>query len=161
VINSEGQLSGALIGRSFGRIIGEPGGAPTSCTPGAAPAPNPIGTPLDQCRAANVYGINFDGDSDAIRRDAEPALNQIQRALAERPEISVVIEGHTDSDATDQYNLDLSRRRADSVVAWLVDNGASAGKITAVGRGEAQPIADNETSAGKASHRRVEVEPTC
>ena len=161
VINSEGQLSGAMIGRSFGRVIGEPGGAPTICTPGAAPPPNPVGTALDQCRAAIVYGINFDVDSDAIRPDAQPALNQIRRALAERPDLAVVIEGHTDSDATDQYNLDLSRRRAESVVAWLVDNGASAGNITAAGKGEAEPIADNETSAGKASNRRVEVEPTC
>jgi hypothetical protein len=140
VINSEGQLSGALIGRSFGRIIGEPGGAPTSCTPGAAPPPNPVATALDQCRAAIVYGINFDVNSDAIRPDAEPALNQIQRALAERLEMAVVIEGHTDSDASDQYNLDLSRRRAESVVAWLVDHGVSAGHITAVGKGDS-PLA--------------------
>ena len=161
VINSEDQLSGALIGRSFTRVIGEPGGAPTSCTPGAAPPPNPVGTALDQCRAAIVYGINFDVDSDAIRADAEPALNQIRLALAERPDMTVVIEGHTDSDATDQYNLSLSQRRADSVVAWLVDNGVSADSITAAGKGEAEPIADNETSAGKAANRRVEVEPSC
>ena len=161
VINSEDQLSGALIGRSYTRVIGEPGGEPTSCTPGEAPPPNPVGTALDQCRAAVVYGINFDVDSDAIRQDAEPALNQIRLALAERPDLSAVIEGHTDSDATDKYNLDLSQRRAEAVVAWLVDNGASAGNLTAAGKGEAEPIANNETSAGKASNRRVEVEPTC
>lgn len=161
VINSDDQLSGAMIGRSFHRVIGEPGGAPTSCTPGKAPPPNPVGTALDQCRAAIVYGINFDVDSHTIRPDAEPALKQIRLALAERPDMAVVIEGHTDSDATDRYNLDLSRRRAESVVAWLVDNGVSDGKITAVGKGETEPIADNETSAGKASNRRVEVEPTC
>ena len=161
VINSENQLSGAMIGRSFGRVIGEPGGAPTSCTPGREPPPNPVVTALDQCRAAIVYGINFDVDSDAIRPDAEPALNQILEALAARPEMAVAIEGHTDSDASDQYNLDLSGRRANSVVAWLVDKGASAAKLTAAGKGEAEPIADNETSAGKASNRRVEVEPSC
>ncbi len=161
VINSENQLSGAMIGRSFGRVIGEPGGAPTSCTPGQEPPPNPVATALDQCRAAIVYGINFDVDSAAIRPDAEPALNQILAALADRPEMQVVIEGHTDSDASDQYNLDLSQRRADSVVAWLVDKGAGAGNVTALGKGEGEPIADNETSAGKASNRRVEVEPSC
>jgi flagellar motor protein MotB len=161
VINSENQLSGAMIGRSFGRVIGEPGGAPTSCTPGTPPPPNPVGVALDQCRAAIVYGINFDVDSDAIRPDAEPALNQILRALSDRPDTAVVIEGHTDSDGADQYNIDLSGRRAGAVVAWLVRNGASADKLTASGRGEAEPIADNETSAGKASNRRVEVEPSC
>lgn len=161
VINSEGQLSGALIGRSFGRIIGEPGGDPTSCTPGEAPPPNPVVTALDECRPAIVYGINFDVNAVAIRPDAEPALNQIRLALAERSEMSVTIEGHTDSDASDDYNLDLSRRRAEAVVNWLVEKGANAGKIAAVGKGEAEPIADNETSAGKASNRRVEVEPSC
>ncbi|OAN99024.1 hypothetical protein A8B75_19445 [Sphingomonadales bacterium EhC05] len=161
VINSENQISGAMIGRSYGRLIGEPGGAPTSCTPGAEPPPNPVGTALDQCRAAIVYGINFDVDSDTIRRDAEPALNQIRVALASRPTMNIVIEGHTDSDATDQYNLDLSQRRAESVVAWLSDNGVSAEAITALGKGEAEPIADNGTLAGKASNRRVEVEPSC
>lgn len=161
VISSENQLSGAMIGRSYGRLIGDPGGAPTSCTPGKEPPPNPVSKALDQCRAAIVYGINFDVDSDTIRRDAEPALNQIFAALADRPTMKVVIEGHTDSDASDEYNLDLSQRRAGSVVAWLVDNGASADTTSAVGKGEAEPIADNETLAGKASNRRVEVEPAC
>jgi len=161
VINSENQLSGAMIGRSFGRVIGEPGGAPTSCTPGEAPPPNPVATALDQCRAAIVYGINFDVDSDAIRQDAEPALTQILSALSERPDMAVVIEGHTDSDASDAYNLDLSGRRAEAVVAWLAGHGVSPDKLSASGKGEAEPIADNETSAGKASNRRVEIEPQC
>ncbi len=161
VINSENQLSGAMIGRSFGRVIGEPGGAPTSCTPGAEPPPNPVGTALDQCRAAIVYGINFDVDSDVIRADAAPALKQIHRALAQRPDMAVTIEGHTDSDATDQYNLDLSKRRAEAVATWLADAGVSAGNVSAEGKGEAEPIADNETSAGKAANRRVEIEPSC
>lgn len=161
VINSEDQLSGAMIGRSYRRIIGEPGGAPTSCTPGKEPPPNPVGAALDQCRAAIVYGINFDVDSAKIRTDAEPALKQILDALAERPDMAVAIEGHTDSDASDKYNLDLSGRRAQAVVAWLVDKGANADNLTAAGKGEAEPIASNDTSAGKASNRRVEVEQSC
>jgi len=161
VINSENQLSGAMIGRSFGRIIGEPGGAPTACTPGEDPPPNPVATALDQCRAAIVYGINFDVDSDAIRPDAEPALRQILDALTARSDLAVVVEGHTDSDASDKYNLDLSGRRASSVMEWLIGNGASADNLSAVGKGEGEPIADNETSAGKASNRRVEIEPNC
>lgn len=161
VINSEDQISGASIGRSYTRLIGEPGGAPTPCAPDLEPPPNPVGTAIDQCRAAIVYGINFDVDSDVIREDAEPALAQILDALSSRPDISVAIEGHTDSDASDEYNLDLSQRRAESVVAWLVENGANADSLTAAGKGEAEPIADNATSAGKASNRRVEVQPSC
>ena len=161
VINSEDQLSGAMIGRSFGRIIGEPGGSPTSCTPGKEPPPNPVGTALDQCRAAIVYGINFDVDSSAIRPDAEPALKQILAALTGRSKLKVVIEGHTDSDGSDKYNLDLSSRRAEAVVEWLIDKGVDAANVTPAGKGEAEPVADNETSAGKASNRRVEVQPSC
>ncbi len=161
VINSEDQFSGALIGRSFTRTIGEPGGAPTPCTPGEEPPPNPVGQAIDQCRVAVVYGINFDVDSDAIREDAIPALQQILDALVARPDSAVTIEGHTDSDASDEYNLALSSRRASAVVTWLIDKGATAAKLTPVGKGEAEPIADNETSAGKASNRRVEVEPMC
>lgn len=161
VINSEGELVGASIGRSFTRLIGVPGGNETPCSPGPEAPPNPVGTALDECRPAIVYGINFDVDKVDIRPDAEPSLNQILDALTERPDLSATIEGHTDSDGSDDYNLDLSQRRADAVVAWLVDNGAGAGQLTAVGKGEAEPIADNETSAGKASNRRVEVEPGC
>lgn len=161
VINSEGELVGALIGRAFTRLVGVPGGSETPCTPGADAPANPVGDAIDECRAAIVYGINFDVDKADIRPDAEPSLTQILEALSARPDVSATIEGHTDSDGSDEYNADLSQRRADAVVAWLVDKGVGSGHLTAVGKGEAEPIADNESSAGKASNRRVEVEPTC
>ncbi len=85
-------------------------------------------------------------------------MEQILAALQERPDLSVTIEGHTDADGSDDYNLDLSQRRAESVVAWLSEQGVEAGRLTAVGKGEAEPISDNESDAGKAANRRVEVE---
>jgi outer membrane protein OmpA-like peptidoglycan-associated protein len=155
VVNSEGQLSGALIGRSFTRLVGEPGGNPTPCSPGREPPPNPVAEALDAGQTAIIYGINFDVDSDRLRPDAVPALNQILSALEAR---AVTIEGHTDADGSDTHNLDLSQRRAQVVVDWLVARGIDAGRLTPVGKGETEPIADNASSAGKAANRRVEVE---
>lgn len=162
VINSENELVGAEIGRSFGRVVGVPGGAETSCSPTVAEEPpNPITDALDACSTAVVYGINFDVDKADIRPDAEPALSQIIEALTARPDVPVVVEGHTDSDGSDQYNLDLSDRRAASVVSFITGQGVDAGRISSVGRGETEPVADNETAAGKAANRRVEIEPQC
>jgi OmpA-OmpF porin, OOP family len=158
VVNSENQLSGALIGRAFTRLIGEPGGSPTPCSPGREPPPNPVAEALDAGEPAVVYGINFDVDSDRVRADAEPALRQILAALGAGETRAVTIEGHTDSDASDAHNLDLSQRRAQAVVDWLVGRGIQAERLTPVGKGEGEPIADNGTSAGKAANRRVEVE---
>jgi outer membrane protein OmpA-like peptidoglycan-associated protein len=157
VINSEGQLRGNEIGRAYGPIIGEPGGNPTPCSePGDRP--NPVAEALDEGRVAIVYGINFDVDSDALRPDAGPALEQILAALEQAPDVSITIEGHTDSDGSDAHNLDLSQRRAESVAAWLVERGVAASRLEAVGRGESDPIADNASDAGKAANRRVEIE---
>jgi len=161
LIDSTGRLLGVEVGRSYSRRIGVPGGNPTDCSPLTGEAENGVGTSLDACESAVVYGVNFDVDSDVLREDSEPALRQILEALQSRAELGVTVEGHTDSDASDAYNLDLSQRRAASVVAWLVEQGVDAPRLTALGVGEAQPIADNETAAGKAANRRVEIRPAC
>lgn len=152
------QLRGNEIGRSYVPIIGDPGGNPTPCSEPDAGPPNPVAEALDQGRVAIVYGINFDVDSDALRTDAGPALEQILAALEQFYEISITIEGHTDSDGSDAHNLELSRRRAESVAAWLDDRGVVASRLEPVGRGESDPIADNVSDAGKAAIRRVEME---
>ena len=161
LIDSQGRLLGVEVGRSYTRRIGIPGGNPTDCSPLSGEAENGVGVSIDACESAVVYGVNFDVDSDVLRPDAEPALQQIFGALESRPGVAVTVEGHTDSDASDAYNLDLSQRRAAAVVAWLVDRGIEAGQLTALGAGESQPIADNATAAGKAANRRVEIRPEC
>jgi hypothetical protein len=161
LIDSRGRLLGVEVGRSYTRTVGTPGGDPTDCDPLTSEGENGVGVALDACEAAVVYGVNFDVDSDVLRPDSGPALEQILSALQARPALGVTIEGHTDSDASDAYNLDLSQRRAASVVAWLVERGVEASRLTPLGLGESRPIADNETAAGKAANRRVEIRPAC
>lgn len=161
LIDSQGRLLGVEVGRSYGRTVGVPGGNPTDCSPITGEPINSVAVALEACEAAVIYGVNFDVDSDRLRPDSDPALEQILAALEGSPDLAVTVEGHTDSDASDEYNLDLSQRRADSVVAWLVERGVSASRLTATGFGESQPVADNETAAGKAANRRVEIQPNC
>lgn len=89
--------------------------------------------------------------------DANKSVTKLAEFLRKYPNRDVLIEGHTDSVGSDDYNLTLSRNRADSVKNKLVGDGIEAGRITTVGYGKKFPLASNDTKAGKAQNRRVEV----
>jgi outer membrane protein OmpA-like peptidoglycan-associated protein len=89
--------------------------------------------------------------------DADKSVAKLAEFLKKNPNRNVLIEGHTDSVGKDDYNLALSRKRADSVKDKLVEDGIEAGRITAVGYGKTFPVASNDTKAGKAQNRRVDV----
>ena len=89
--------------------------------------------------------------------DANRSVNKLADFLKKYPNRDVLIEGHTDSVGTDDYNLTLSRKRADSVKYKLMGDGIEESRITTVGYGEEFPLASNDTKAGKAQNRRVEV----
>jgi len=128
------------------------------CT--AAPEPaDPIAEALEAGEVAILHGINFDVDSDVLRPDATPALERLLVALQATGDLAVRIAGHTDWDGSEEHNLDLSQRRAEAVVGWLVERGIAPNRLRSEGHGEGQPIADNESSAGRALNRRVEVSP--
>lgn len=95
------------------------------------------------------------------RADVKPAMKKqlmkIAQALAAVPEQNLLIEGHTDSDGTNEYNLSLSELRAQSVHEILLAGGIAVERMKTKGYGETHPIADNGTSAGKAQNRRVEI----
>lgn len=104
-----------------------------------------------------VHGINFDYDSAAIRPDSQEILADLFAGLKPSNASKITVIGHTSSEGTDTYNQDLSQRRAESVVRALVDLGINQDKISAQGRGETEPIADNATEVGRSLNRRVEI----
>jgi OOP family OmpA-OmpF porin len=106
--------------------------------------------------ALAAKGIFFETNSDKIKESSFANLDKLAEILIDFPDAKVVIEGHTDSDGDDAANLDLSERRAAAVKAYLSTHGIAVEKMSSAGYGETQPIADNNTSAGKAKNRRVD-----
>jgi len=116
-----------------------------------------LATQLQRERRVDLYGIYFDTDKATLKPESGDTLRQILGVLEQDLALKLVIAGHTDSQGGDDYNLSLSERRAASVVAWLVDEGIDSARLSAVGLGESQPVADNASEAGRALNRRVEV----
>lgn len=112
---------------------------------------------LENDGKVDLYGIYFDTDKATLKAESEGTLQQVLAMLKGKMELRIAIAGHTDSQAGDAYNLDLSKRRAQAVVKWLTDKGIAAARLEAQGFGESQPVADNETAAGRALNRRVEI----
>jgi outer membrane protein OmpA-like peptidoglycan-associated protein len=101
--------------------------------------------------------VLFDFDKADIRSDAADALAKLAAIIAAYPRGRVELSGHTDSQGSDAYNLALSQRRASAVKDWLVRMHALDGaRIAPRGEGEARPVADNATEAGRQRNRRVE-----
>ena len=101
--------------------------------------------------------VHFDSDSDVIQSRSHGLLDQVAGVLGSASYIHLVrVEGHTDNRGPDDYNLDLSQRRANSVRQYLIDGGVEGQRVEAVGFGEARPITDNGTVDGRAENRRVE-----
>jgi outer membrane protein OmpA-like peptidoglycan-associated protein len=105
-----------------------------------------------------MIGLNFASGSDELKPEHAPLLLSLQSAIAEFPEATMVIEGHTDAFGSDADNLSLSQRRADAVQQYLLENAAlSPLSVTALGYGESHPVANNETEEGRRSNRRIDV----
>ena len=104
-----------------------------------------------------TYGIYFDVNKDVVKPESYGTLKEIAAALNENPTVRVKIIGHTDADGDDAKNLDLSKRRADSVKNELAKTfGIDVARFETDGKGETQPVAPNDTPANKALNRRVE-----
>ena len=90
-----------------------------------------------------------------LTENSKATLNDLAVILSKYPDTDLTVQGHTDSSGSDAYNQTLSEKRAGSVADYLKLQGISAARITAVGFGETQPVASNDTSEGKAENRRV------
>lgn len=105
----------------------------------------------------SLSDILFDVDKATLKAGAEANIRRIAAILNQFPDYQISVEGHTDATGSDSYNQQLSERRAAAVRAALVAGGVAQSRITSGGYGESQPIATNETVAGRQQNRRVEV----
>jgi outer membrane protein OmpA-like peptidoglycan-associated protein len=101
--------------------------------------------------------VLFDSGQATLKAGAATTVDRLAQFMRDYPERSVRIEGHTDAAGSDDANQGLSERRAQAVREALTERGLEATRIGAVGYGEARPIADNETAAGRQQNRRVEI----
>jgi len=116
-----------------------------------------VDDPHETLAAEGTYttrSIFFDFGSARLRPESTPELERIRMMVGQYGQ-PVVIEGHTDAIGDDNDNLELSQQRADAVRGYLVDHGADAGLISTVGKGESEPVGDNETDGGRQVNRRV------
>jgi len=102
-------------------------------------------------------GILFDVDKSELKYTAKTDIEKLAVILNKYPDTEILIEGHTDSDGTDEHNRELSIRRAQSVATNLTTHQVIATRLTSMGYGEIQPVADNATADGKQQNRRVEI----
>jgi outer membrane protein OmpA-like peptidoglycan-associated protein len=105
-----------------------------------------------------LEGVTFASGTADLLPEAMTVLNGIARDLLEMPDLRVEIRGHTDNTGDPQFNLNLSQERANTVRNYLISRGVPGNRMTAVGYGETEPIAPNNTSEGRARNRRVEFE---
>ncbi|QDY69733.1 OmpA family protein [Qingshengfaniella alkalisoli] len=175
---TSGALMGAAVGAAISGASGGGGKENTAAAAAGAALGGLIGAQLDRQAAelrrdlgdgitvtnqGNQLLVNFPQDilfatdSASVRADQRNELVSLAQNLNQYPNTDVTIVGHTDSTGTASYNYDLSNRRAGSVASILVNSGVSNSRVTATGRGEDAPVATNDTSAGRAQNRRVEV----
>lgn len=106
--------------------------------------------------------VSFDSGSDKVNPGLYSEIDRIAQIMIQYPQTRIRVEGHTDSQGKDAYNLNLSQRRAQAVSNLLVQKGLDASRINVVAFGETQPVATNATPEGRQKNRRVEIkiEPT-
>ncbi|HET8947057.1 MAG TPA: OmpA family protein [Candidatus Polarisedimenticolia bacterium] len=128
-------------------------GCPEKAAPPAALAP----VIPESKKSLVLEGVNFDTNSAHLQSSSTAVLDRVAEGLKSHPEVRLEVQGHTDSQGNDAYNMKLSRDRANAVKDYLVGKGVPAKQLEAKGYGETKPIADNKTSGGRAVNRRVEL----
>jgi OOP family OmpA-OmpF porin len=149
-----GIAAGALIGALLGHAVCDPVKAP----PPPPPPPPPAQQPAPGTKLGTIGNAFFDFNRAEVKPgDGEDVLSNVVKTMKDNPGLKVLVEGHTDSVGSEDYNLRLSERRANAVRDYIVRQGVDAARITTRGAGEARPVASNDTAAGRAENRRAEV----
>lgn len=175
-----GAAAGAVLGGILGNNVGKGKNAPAGAVLGGiigGVAGNVIGSKMDKQAkeikealpgaevervnegikiTLNENTVNFGFDSANLTSIAKTNLDKLAQVLKNNPDTNINVYGHTDSRGADDYNLRLSERRANAVVSYLSSLGIASNRMIAKGIGEAEPIASNDTDAGRAKNRRVE-----
>ena len=108
----------------------------------------------------NLPDVTFAVNSTEISPSFQAALDNVAQSMTKYPDSLIDVYGHTDSTGSDTYNLDLSKRRADSVARYLIMRRVASSRIQTQGMGKNYPVADNTTAEGRAKNRRVEIKIT-
>ncbi|MCQ6259254.1 OmpA family protein [Pseudomonas sp. Q11] len=132
-------------------------GCPLPQYPASAPPVEPQAPATEVITLNDAGKVLFDFDKSDLTQDARSQLDGLMSKLSHANVASIRVVGHTDSVGTDAYNQGLSERRASSVVEYLLSQGLAPDKLTSEGKGESEPVADNETDEGRAQNRRVEL----
>jgi len=143
---------------------GNPAGTETAGkadTAAVASAPDQVPPEADTSivlRGRLTLNVQFDTSMDTIREEYRDILVRFARVMKNHPGLKVMIEGHTDNVGNAESNLELSRKRAESVKSFLVSEGIDASRIATMGYGQSRPVADNASEQGRERNRRVEAE---
>ena len=158
-VAAPGTVDGCPVDTDGDGVLDAKDACPTVAAPGTADGCPPKAAEPAAPRKLTLDGVNFDNDSAKLRPESTAVLDNAAATLKEWGEVKVEVAGHTDSTSSDEYNLSLSQRRAETVRAYLIDKGVAADRLTAKGYGEANPVADNATEEGRFKNRRVELVP--
>jgi outer membrane protein OmpA-like peptidoglycan-associated protein len=150
----DGNTSGSPNGDWHGTRVSRDVGSCPYWKPGAG---NAVEEQLQSEGRARLYGILFDTDSDHLKDESKPTLDELVAAARAQPSWNFAIEGHTDNVGSDAHNQALSEKRAISVKAYLVAAGVDANRLTTQGFGASRPVASNDTALGRSQNRRVEI----
>lgn len=153
---ARGAIIGAVVGGAAGAVIGHQMDQQAKELDQSIPGAK-VERVGEGIQVTFDSGLLFDFDSDRIRSAAAANLTELARSLNKFPNSDLLIVGHTDSQGEDAYNQALSYRRANSAAAYLQAQGVPASRIKTSGRGESEPVATNDTEAGKQQNRRVEI----
>lgn len=151
-----GAVLGGVIGGTAGAVIGKNMDKQAQDIQTAVPGAQVerVGEGIKVILNENT--VNFGFDSSDLTSTAKSNLDKIAKVFIDNPKTVITIYGYTDSVGKDEYNMKLSRSRANAVRSYLGSKGIGVRRMTAQGMGEADPIASNDTDAGRAKNRRVE-----